>query len=1088
MSELLEKKPSRLRRPAKPRAEPPEPGATKAVLKQPSLDDRIRFFPSICYLKPAEMGEPMLWSGHFVRASEMGFDSVLLASPFAAADGLTLDYEILDSSSGGGDALEALSQATHSARESGVTLMLDLDISRLATGSPLLEAFPDWFAHSGENVAGPAAADQGATFRFLAENDAMVDWWDQRIAAFQAAGIAGFRCLGAADILPSIWSRLIAAAHARVAGTIFMAWTLGSPAAMVSGLADAGFDYGFSSSCWWDFKSAWLDEDAARIARIGPAIALTNPLDQPFAGNAAARRRALTFAATYSAGWLMPMGFQLGHDQDSDSMDLTEEVLALNRFRRENTILCSRGSAMLVSSAGSEIALLRRGPHGQGAKTQSIAIAVNGSDEEIASLDTNTLMSRLSGGNVEVLHIDGTGTPLPRSKLDFLPGEVTMLNMTEAAPINYASLPLGAGAPRIAIEAITPKVDDGQFPVRRTLGDTLRVTADIITDGHDQLAAELLWRAVDETEFLSTRMALINNDQWGGEFLLQRLGRYVYAVTAWKDVYASFVDEVTKKHSAGVPTRLEIEQGLALIKSTAAVKGSKYGKPLKALLKQLESAAEDTKRAVLLSDETVALMRAADPRKFLVRSAEVIVDAERSAAGFASWFEIFPRSQSGDPARHGNFADVITRLPYIAGMGFDVLYFPPIHPIGRTNRKGRNNTLTPAPDDPGSPYAIGATEGGHDAIHPELGTLAEFHRLRDAAAAYGMELALDFAIQCAPDHPWLKEHPEWFDWRPDGSLRYAENPPKKYEDIVNVDFYAEGAMPSLWVALRDVVQFWVDQGVKLFRVDNPHTKPLPFWQWMIGDIRSRHPDVVFLAEAFTRPKLMYRLAKIGFSQSYTYFTWRNTKLELQEYLTELATTAPKDFFRPHFFVNTPDINPAFLHHSGRAGFLIRAALAATLSGLWGVYNGFELCESAAIPGKEEYVNSEKYEIKAWDYDRPGNIVREITQLNGIRRSNTALQTHLGVEFLNAVNDQVLYFLKKAPDGNTILVAISLDPFNAQSAEIEIPLWRFGLPDHASLAAEDLMRDHKFTWHGKMQNVWLNPYELPFCIWRIQPSN
>ena len=393
------------------------------------------------------------------------------------------------------------------------------------------------------------------------------------------------------------------------------------------------------------------------------------------------------------------------------------------------------------------------------------------------------------------------------------------------------------------------------------LGDTVEVTADLIADGHDKLAAELLWRPVDEQNFSSTPMALLNNDRWAGEFPLERLGRYVYAIAAWKDVYGSFADEVAKKHKAGVLTTLEIEEGLALIKSTSQMRGSKYAKPLKDLLKQLETAPEDTRRAVLLSDETLALMRAADPKKFLTRSIEVIVDAERSAAGFSSWYEIFPRSASGDPTRHGTFQDVIAQLPRIAEMGFDVLYFPPIHPIGRTNRKGRNNTLTPAPEDPGSPYAIGSAEGGHDALHPELGTLADFHQMRDEAAKLGLELALDFAIQCAPDHPWLMEHPEWFDWRPDGTIKFAENPPKKYEDIVNVDFYAPGATPSLWIALRDVVQFWVDQGVKLFRVDNPHTKPLPFWQWMIADIRSRHPDVLFLAEAFTRPKLMYRLGE-----------------------------------------------------------------------------------------------------------------------------------------------------------------------------------------------------------------------------------
>jgi starch synthase (maltosyl-transferring) len=372
-------------------------------------------------------------------------------------------------------------------------------------------------------------------------------------------------------------------------------------------------------------------------------------------------------------------------------------------------------------------------------------------------------------------------------------------------------------------------------------------------------------------------------------------------------------------------------------------------------------------------------------------------------------------------------------------------------------------------------------------LHPELGTLDDFRSLVKEASKHGLSIALDFAIQCAPDHPWLSQHKEWFDWRPDGSLRYAENPPKKYEDIVNVDFYADGAKPSLWLALRDIVQFWVDQGVRLFRVDNPHTKPFPFWAWMINDIRSRHPDVLFLAEAFTRPKVMYRLAKIGFSQSYTYFTWRNTKAELMAYLTELNDTAARDFFRPHFFVNTPDINPIFLQNSGRAGFLIRAALAATLSGLWGVYNGFELCEATPVAvGKEEYLDSEKYQIRAWDYDRPGNIIAEISKLNAIRRRNAALQSHLGIRFHTAFDDQVLLFSKSAPDGNVVLAAICLDPFNTHQFQIELPLWLFDLPDDADLAATDLMRDFDFTWRGKIQDVTLHPAS-PFCIWRIRPE-
>ncbi len=419
-------------------------------------------------------------------------------------------------------------------------------------------------------------------------------------------------------------------------------------------------------------------------------------------------------------------------------------------------------------------------------------------------------------------------------------------------------------------------------------------------------------------------------------------------------------------------------------------------------------------------------------------------------------------------------------------MGFDVLYFPPIHPIGRTNRKGRNNSLTAGPDDPGSPYAIGSEAGGHDAIHPELGTFEDLRRLVAAAAEHGLELALDLAIQASPDHPWLKDHPDWFNWRPDGTIRYAENPPKKYEDIVNVDFYADGAKPSLWITLRDTIKLWVEQGVKLFRVDNPHTKPFPFWEWVIEDMRREHPDVVFLSEAFTKPKVMYRLAKIGFSQSYTYFTWRNTKWELQEYLTELSTQAPKDFFRPHFFVNTHDINPDFLQNAPRPAFLIRAALATMLSGLWGMYNGFELCEGRPDQKKKEYADSEKYQLYVWDWDRPGNIIREITRLNRIRRDNPALHSHLGITFRQALNDNVLLFEKatQARD-NVLLIAVSLDPYAVQEADIEIPLWEWGLPDHGTIGVQDLMDDHRF--HLDRQETAYSPRSRSASLLRLAPQ-
>ncbi len=624
-------------------------------------------------------------------------------------------------------------------------------------------------------------------------------------------------------------------------------------------------------------------------------------------------------------------------------------------------------------------------------------------------------------------------------------------------------------------------MDDGRFAAKRTLGDWVEVEADVICDGHDKLAAVVQWRAQDETEWQEARLELLANDRWHGGFRLARIGRHLFRVQAWRDAFASFRDELAKKAAAGIDVHLEVIEGGHLVEAAAGRRAALAG-----FVARLGAAEVADQVSILLSPELAAEMAAADDRPFQITSRDYPVDADRIAARFAAWYEVFPRSLADDETRHGTFADVARHLPRIRDMGFDVLYFPPIHPIGHTNRKGRNNSLRAAADDPGSPYAIGSEEGGHDAIHPQLGSLDEFRKLVAAAAAHDMELALDFAIQASPDHPWLREHKGWFAWRPDGSMRYAENPPKKYEDIVNVDFYARDAVPDLWVALCEVVLFWVRQGVRIFRVDNPHTKPFPFWEWLIAEVHASFPDTLFLAEAFTRPKVMNRLGKIGFTQSYTYFTWRNTKRELQDYLTELAGSGQRDFFRPNFFVNTPDINPPFLQTSGRPGYLIRAALAATLSGLWGVYNGFELCEGTPVPGREEYLDSEKYQLRRWDWARPGNIVAEIAQLNRIRQRNGALQTHLGVTFLPADNDQVMFYEKATPlRDNVVLVAVSLDPFNTQSAAIELPLWRWSLPDHASLACADLVHDTQFTLAGKYQRVTLTP-DAPYAIWRAHP--
>jgi starch synthase (maltosyl-transferring) len=643
-----------------------------------------------------------------------------------------------------------------------------------------------------------------------------------------------------------------------------------------------------------------------------------------------------------------------------------------------------------------------------------------------------------------------------------------------------------AAAPRLVIERISPCVDGGRFAAKAVVGQPLAISADIFMDGHDKLGAELLWRDEADGRWQVQPMQPVGNDRWLAHVTPSRCGRHAFMLRAWLDRWATYCSELDKKYRAGVAIELEIEEGLHQLRAAADAHPEAAG-PLGELLGRLQHAPEQDAVAALLAEDTARWMHCADHRPFLIESAPPLaVEVERRAAGFAAWYELFPRSQSHSADLHGTFDDVIGRLPAIRAMGFDVLYFPPIHPIGRTHRKGRNNSLQAGPDDPGSPYAIGSEEGGHDAVHPQLGGLDGFQRLRCAAAEYGLELALDFAIQCSPDHPWLREHPQWFAWRPDGTVRYAENPPKKYEDIVNVDFYSRSAIPDLWLALRDVVLFWVGQGVKIFRVDNPHTKPLPFWEWLIGEVRAVDPDTIFLSEAFTRPAMMYRLAKIGFTQSYTYFTWRHGRQELTEYLLELAHGPPKDFFRPNFFVNTPDINPTFLQQSGRAGFVIRAALASTLSGLWGIYSGFELCEAEPVPGKEEYLHSEKYELRPRDWNAPGNIIGVISRLNHIRHDNPALQTHLGVEFHPTGNDQVLLYSKATPDRrNLLLIAVSLDPQHGQDCHFDLPLAELGLDEHGSLDVEDLMRGQHLIWHGRRQHWFFDPQELPLAIWRLR---
>ncbi|MFO7855465.1 MAG: alpha-1,4-glucan--maltose-1-phosphate maltosyltransferase [Paracoccaceae bacterium] len=629
---------------------------------------------------------------------------------------------------------------------------------------------------------------------------------------------------------------------------------------------------------------------------------------------------------------------------------------------------------------------------------------------------------------------------------------------------------------RIAIEAISPQIDCGRFAAKAVAGRPMEIAADIFADGHDTIDAALV--GPDGAE---RRMAKGANDRWSGEIAFEAIGPASCAILAWRDVWATWARDTRKKADDGQDVAVELLEARRILEAAETSHGRD------AALAPIREAAEAGDVGALLGAETQAVMARLGPRANLVRSEAVPVWVDRELAAFSAWYELFPRSM-GEGMRHGTFRDVIDHLDYVADLGFDVLYFPPIHPIGRTNRKGRNNALTAEPGDVGSPYAIGSPEGGMDAVHPKLGTLEDFDALVRAAREKGIEIALDIALNASPDHPWLKTHPDWFEWRPDGTIKYAENPPKKYEDIVNFRYYlGEEPNAPLWEAIRDLFLFWIGHGVTVFRVDNPHTKPFPFWEWIIAEVRRKHPETIFLSEAFTRPKVMKRLAKLGFNQSYTYYTWRNTKAELTEYVTELATEECARYMRPNFFTNTPDINPVFNHDSGRPGFRTRVILAGSLVSSWGMYSGYELCEADWLPPKDEYLNSEKYEIKDRDFDAPGNIKADVRLINRLRAENPAMRDFTNIRFFNASDDRVIYYGRfDVQRRNFLLFHVLIDPFAGADFAFEAPLWEFGLPDDASIGVEDAIHGNRFTWHGKAHHLRLDPQDRPYAIWKLIP--
>ena len=629
----------------------------------------------------------------------------------------------------------------------------------------------------------------------------------------------------------------------------------------------------------------------------------------------------------------------------------------------------------------------------------------------------------------------------------------------------------------VVIENVAPAVDGGRYPVKREAGTALEVAADIFKEGHDVLVAFLKYRRADEPVWREAPMRHVDNDRWAGSFTLEANARWVFTIEALAEPFRSWLADLEKRHAAGQDAASELLEGTALMGAAARRAGGEDARRLSRYADRIAQATDQAEAVAIAGDAALAalMVRYLDRSEATRCEREFEVVADRERARFAAWYEFFPRSS-------GTLKDAAAELERAAAMGFDVVYLPPVHPIGRTHRKGKNTALVAGPGDPGSPWAIGSEEGGHTAVHPELGTLEDFDRFVERARSLGLEVALDFAIQCSPDHPWVRAHPEWFFHRPDGTIKYAENPPKKYEDIYPLNFLCADPGP-LWEEMRRILEFWIGRGVRAFRVDNPHTKPVKFWAWLIRAIQDAHPEVVFLSEAFTRPKMMQALAKAGFTQSYTYFTWRNTKSELIDYLTEITRPPVSEYFRGHLWPNTPDILHATLQTGGRATFKLRLVLAATLSSLYGIYAGYELCENVPREaGSEEYVNSEKYELRPRDWRAPGNLVDVITRVNRARRQNRALQLSTNLTFYGSDDPQVLFYGKMTPErDNAVFVAASLDFFIPRSSLVEVPIAELGIDEDEPYRMHEVLSDRWFEWRGPRGYVELRPEVDPAQI-------
>ena len=1084
-------------------------------------------------LFPLLVGDIAAWRAELPRIAAMRFNCVFVnpfhqpgfsGSLYAVKDYRRLHALFRGKARESDEAL--LAGFTAACGDHGLTAMMDLVINHTARDNELTARHPHWFAHEpGGGLRSPSAIDPAnatdvTVWGDLAEIEYRGDGAEAETVAYFAElaryyvglGFRGFRCDAAYKVPARVWRVLIAAARSLAPDCVFAAETLGARLPEVRQLDGAGFDYLFNSSKWWDFTSPWLLEQYELFRAIAPSIAFpeshdTERLAAELArggvdpGAIAARcRQAYAFAACFSTGVMMPMGYEFGWRRRLDVVatrpehaepryfDLSAAIAEINAVKQATAALNQEGPQRRLTPPGDPLVVLAR----QSVAGEEWAFSLINTDDTTANeVDADLL---LEAAETEDLLLTAAGEgPAPGLRLAVEPRAGTVLRGRRAparlVPVDDPRPPRrgvpASPARRILIEEVYPELDGGRFPVKRVVGDTLAVRADILRDGHDLLAAAILYRPQGASQWCAAPMRLADNDRWVGEVPLAENTRYRYTVEAWTDAFASWRADTMKKRQAGRNLAADLLEGRQLVAAAAARAAGADRALLQRLLGDFERADAGGCTEIMLSrllGRAVARWpeRAAATR--YGRELEVMVD--RPLAQCGAWYEMFVRSQGRVPGRGATFEDAIARLPEIGAMGFDIVYLPPIHPIGRVNRKGRNNSVVAAPGDPGSPYAIGSAEGGHDAVHPDLGGIEGFRRFVAAARALKLEVALDFAIQCAPDHPWVSEHPQWFVFRPDGTIKYAENPPKKYQDIVNVDFYNPDR-EALWRALRDIVLHWIGEGVTVFRVDNPHTKPLPFWEWLIGEVQDRHPETIFLSEAFTRPKLMHALAKAGFSQSYTYFTWRVGKQELTEYGTELAQGAAKEYFRPNFFANTPDILPVHLQQGGRPAFRARLVLAATLAPSYGIYNGFELCEARAVPDSEDYLDSEKYEYKVWDWDRPGHIKDDVARINRIRRDQPALRRLDTLRFYPADDDAVLFYGKAAAGGaDRIFVAVNLDPFAVRTAEIQLPLAEMGIAEVETFTALELLTGSTHRWRGARQRLVLDPAVNPATIFRI----